>query len=178
MILLREGLPGASGLYGHVELGLDREDGWGPPPALSPGSCVRSRTPRLWSHGEKAVLSSLLICHKNMSSRHSFCFLLFFFFKMTYLAWFEFVGTITLNWLILPLCKVQKSSCINMSFDWIYFAFRDDKSSVSWATNIGNQSSACIWKLSFYHPHPLLTTDYTLTFICVLPVTLELTWVL
>lgn len=50
--------------------------------------------------------------------------------------WFEFVGIITLNWLIShrPPTYIKyrlKSSCINMSFDWICLACRDDESSVS-----------------------------------------------
>lgn len=41
----------------------------------------------------------------------------FFKFQMTYSVKFDFVEIITLNWLIFPLHKVQKSSCINKSFD-------------------------------------------------------------
>lgn len=40
-----------------------------------------------------------------------------------------------------PYIKYRlKSSCINMSFDWICLACRDDESSVSWACNIGEGS--------------------------------------
>lgn len=63
---------------------------------------------------------------------------------MTYLVWFDFVGIITLNGLIFPLHKVQKSSCINMSFDWICLAFRGNKSSVSRASSTGKEISLFI----------------------------------
>lgn len=72
-----------------------------------------------------------------------------------------------------PLHKVQKSSCINASFDWIYLAFGDDESKSSWASD--RQWKLCVLKtsnwLSIYYIYPLIMTNDIFILTCALTVT-------
>lgn len=79
MIVLGGGPPGVWVPYCHMRAGngcRGCEAWWAVYQFSSQNSCVRSKPSRLCSHGEKAVLRDVLICHQSLSSRHSFIFFL------------------------------------------------------------------------------------------------------